>query len=209
MSRYAAHSSANSITGHLKQPRVAGNVNDVGRPDNMRTINLATAPEKKEPRTRPAPRVMGDDLFAIERPITCVVCDAQTIVTRHTELCDGCAENLDASAGVVANRYAVRIFEYQRAWAALWQAVEGSSERAWWDRAWDYKCSSAFDATNYARAWEAAKQYGGERGRLCALWEALDSTADAMEVEAPRYVRASAELKAARDVAGWPVEVAS
>jgi hypothetical protein len=207
MSRYAAHSSANSITGHLKQPRVAGNVNDAGRHDSMATINLSTAPAPREKRVQPAPRVMTDDLFPIERPIACVVCEARTIVTRHTDLCDACVEDLDASAGIVANRYAARIFAYQQAWAALWQAVADSPERAWWDRAWAYKCSADYDATTYARAWAAAQAAGGERARLCGLWEALDAAAAEMELEAPRYVRASAELKAARAAAGWPVEV--
>jgi hypothetical protein len=173
----------------------------------MRTINLSTPPTKPEPRTRPAPRVMGDELFPIERPIACVVCDAKTIVTRHTDICDSCIEDLGASGGIVADRYARLIFAYQQAWAALWQAVETSPERAWWDRAWAYKCGDAFDADTYQQAWERAKAAGGERARLCGLWEALAAAADAMEVEAPRYVNASAELKVARDLAGWPVEV--
>lgn len=177
----------------------------------MATVNLTVKQEAlklREPAQRAAPRLApNEELFLDPRAITCAVCEAATVAAREYDLCDACDEDLDESAALVSARYSKAVFAFQVAWVELEQGVEMSSERAWWEQVQAYRYGPAFDPATFAAAWERAKSAGGERARLCALWDALDSVAAELEALNPWWRRALAELKTARTVKGWPVSV--
>lgn len=147
-------------------------------------------------------------MAALER-ITCRVCErpAAVPIDHPALLCPLCIEDLDATARHVAERYAAIVVRFQTAWQTLEDAVAASPEQAWWAQVETYRASADYSAATFSEAWRRAKVAGGERARLCGLWEALDGVAAELEQIEGWYRKAGAELRAARDAAGWPMEV--
>lgn len=147
-------------------------------------------------------------MAALER-ITCRVCErpAAVPIDHPALLCPLCLEDLDKTARHVAERYAAVLVRFQQAWQTLEDAVAASDERAWWDQVEAYRRSDDYTPATFQKAWRAARSGGGERARLAALWDALDTVAAELERLEAWYRAADRELRAARDAAGWPVEV--
>jgi len=148
-------------------------------------------------------------MAALER-ITCRVCErpAAVPIDHPALLCPLCMEDLDATASHVAERYAAVVVRFQGAWQTLEDAVAASPDRAWWnEKVEKYRARADYSAATFDAAWRAAKAAGGDKARLCGLWEALDGVAAELERIEGWYRRACAELRAARDAAGWPVKV--
>lgn len=161
-------------------------------------------------RTSPAPRVFGDELFpAVGGLITCRVCErVETVCVGHPALlCGACLVDLTATARHVAATYAAALAFFLDASAALAAAVETSTERVWWGRVEAARGAVDFDPALFAQAWERAKRGGGERARLCALWEACDKEATRLAPLNAWHAAAEHELRAARAALGDPHEV--
>jgi hypothetical protein len=165
-------------------------------------------------RTSPAPRVFGDELFPEQAAslgglITCRVCDrVENVVIGHPALlCGACLVDLSATSAHVAGVYAAAIAFFFDANKALDEALRASPERAWWAKVEAAWRAEDFDSAAFTQAWERAKATGGEKARLCSLWEALDREAKRLEPMNAWYTAAERELRAARTAAGDPVEV--
>lgn len=163
-------------------------------------------------RTTPAPRVFGDELFPEVFPgglITCRVCErVEMVCIGHPALlCGACLSDLAATALHVAQVYGAALAFFMEAGAALDAAVEASPERAWWAKVEAARGADTFDADLFAQAWARAKAAGGERLRLCGLWDALGREADTLAPLNDWYTAAERELKAARAAQGEPVAV--
>ncbi len=108
-------------------------------------------------------------------------------------------------------------------WAETWyqnfQFVYGNQSLRW-SRRYGYAVDSDFlrgapaqnmraqtNVSRAARAWEAARQEGGEKVALIELRETMDTAAEAMRAAEVRYIAAAPELSAARQAFGQPVEV--
>lgn len=165
-------------------------------------------------RTTPAPRVYGDELFPAEGPslgglITCRVCEGTEIVCigHPALLCSTCLRDVSATASHVAGVYSAALAFFMAAAEALAEAVQTSPERVWWGRVEAARGAVEFDRALFAQAWERAKSAGGEKLRLCLLWENLDREAVALEPLNAWYVAAEKELCAARAALGEPIDV--
>lgn len=165
-------------------------------------------------RTSPRPRVFGDELFPESAPslgglITCRVCDrVETVVIGHPALlCSTCLADLSATAAHVAQVYAAAIAYFFQANQALDDALTATPERAWWAKVEAARAVQDFDPEAFTQAWERAKVLGGERARLCQLWEALDREAVRLQPLSAWYTAAERELRTAREARGEPVEV--
>ena len=138
--------------------------------------------------------------------ITCRVCEAsETVSVGHPALlCSHCLEDLGATARHVADVYAAALAYFQEAMIKMMAEGKSSPECEWWlkvDRA------RADGHPNFPEAWHRAKTNGGEKARLCALWEALEKEASALEPINTWYAGASRELAAARAARGEPANV--
>ena len=162
-------------------------------------------------KTALSPRVFGDELLPEVFPgglITCRVCDRTELVPigHPALLCSACMTDLSATAAHVAAVYGAALAFFIEAGVALTEAVDSSPESAWWARVEAVRGADTFDAHLFSLAWERAKATGGERARLCALWEKLDQEAGKLEPLNAWYTNAGRELRAARAAFGEPIE---
>lgn len=165
-------------------------------------------------RTSPVSRVFGDELFPAAAPslgglITCRVCERVEMVSvgHPALLCGACLKDLHATATHVSGVYAAALVFFLEASAALTEAVASSPERAWWNKVEAARGAVNFDPVLFSQAWERAKSTGGERARLCSLWEAADREATKLAPLNAWYAAAERELKSAREARGEPIEV--
>lgn len=165
-------------------------------------------------RTSPRPCVFGDELFEGDQPslgglITCRVCERVEMVpiAHPALLCGACLKDLSATAAHVASVYAAALAFFLEASATLHQAVTESPEHAWWAKVEAARGAQSFDPDLFNQAWERAKLSGGEKQRLCLLWEAVDRESVRLAPLNAWYTAAERELRAARTAVGEPVVV--
>ncbi len=169
---------------------------------------MATIALTKPARLLPTPRLQpGEDLFGRDMClITCRACGAgEAVYTDHPALlCGACLIDLSATAYRVSEDYSAAMVAFFDASRALDERTRGN---VWYAKTEQARTDMAVTPAVFARAWEAARQEGGEKVALIELRETMDTAAEAMRAAEVRYIAAAPELSAARQAFGQPVEV--